>query len=66
MQIFFLIFPINLKVFIYVKKLSRKFKQDEKNKENKEQIDGIKKGIDNIQLSFTKEIRREKLKEIEK
>jgi hypothetical protein len=58
--------PLDFKVYLYVKKLSRHFKNIKKDKQNANDINFLKSGIENIRKNFIKEVRNEKLKKIEK
>ena len=58
------IFPINIKVWWYVKKLNRHFKKTRKEQKFAKNIEIIKIGLENIEKEFIKEVRKEKLEKI--
>jgi hypothetical protein len=62
----FLSMPIDIKVWWYVRKIKKHFKQVEIDKQHEEEIKFLKSGLTDIQEKFIKEIRKEKLTEINK
>ena len=59
-----LIFPVNIKVWYYVKKLSYHFKKLEKDNKVSKNIEVLKIGLENVEKEFIKELRKEKLEKI--
>ena len=62
----FFIFPLDFKVYWYVRKLKKHFKNIEKEKINNELNKNLRESLESIEANFIKEIRKEKLKELEK
>jgi hypothetical protein len=56
--------PIDFKVWIYVKKLKKHFKEIKEIKIHEEEIIFLKTGLENIEKNFIKEVRKNKLKQI--
>jgi len=61
-----LFIPLDFKVYRYAKKLKQHYKQKLKDKENEKNIKTLKSGLENIKVEFIKEVRKEKLKKINK
>lgn len=59
-------FLFNFKTWIAVRKIVNHFNQIKKDKKVQAEIDFFNKGIQQIEPNFVKEIRKEKLKELEK
>ena len=57
---------VDYKVYRYVKILKRYFKKIETDKKNSNLIYSLKKGLENIQKEYIKEVRKEKLDQLNK
>lgn len=57
---------LDLKVWWYVMKLKRNFKRLEQNTKNSEETEFMRNGLSQLQENFVKEIRKEKLNQINK
>lgn len=60
------IIPLDFKVWLYTIKMKNHFKQVEKDIDNFKTIDFLKTGLTKIEKDYTKEIRKEKLIQINK
>jgi len=62
----FWIFPIEFKVWWYVRKLKKHFRKVENDKKDMDKIEVFKKGLNVLNVSFQREVRKQKLDQINK
>ena len=62
----FLIFPIDFKIWLCVRKIKKHFKKVDEDEEASSKIDFFKNGLDIMEKNFKKEIRKNKLEQISK
>ena len=60
----FLIFPMDIKVWYYVNRIKNNIKNQVKNNENKKIVESLKDGLEVLQKNYVKEVRKEKLENI--
>lgn len=58
--------PIDFKVWLYVRKIKKRFKNEEKYKKNLHTINQLKSALQNVEGVFIKEERKEKLNKLKK
>lgn len=54
-------FPVDFKVYMYIKKLIKNLKKLEEDKKNENDINILKNGLEKIQEKYIKSVRKEKL-----
>jgi hypothetical protein len=56
--------PVDFKVYKYVRKIKKHFKEAKEYKKNAEKIEFFKNGISEMEKKYVKEVRKEKLNQI--